>query len=203
MIKLSANAILWLIALFLILFLSMRVVHLNNSNTKLKADAAELEEQLKSKVVVEKDKIVYVYRDKDNKPKQESVYIPSAGSVSILTPKPEEELHLGFLDSLTTHVIETDTGLILVKYRGFTINPEISLFYAGVGPEVGGQLQIAFWGRYGAGIGIGHRGTLYAFGERNISDILSFTKNTNVMINIGRNLKEQKLVFGAGISVNF
>lgn len=203
MIKLTTNAILWLVALLLILFLSFRVAYLNKANTNLRANAAELEEQLKSKVVVEKDKIVYVYRDKENKPVQEEVYVPSAGSVSILTPKPNEELHLGFWDNLTTHIIDTENGLILVKYRGFTISPEIALFYAGVGPEVGGQLQIAFWGRYGAGIGIGHRGTLYAFGERSISDIIPFATNTNVMLNIGRNLKEQKMVVGAGISVHF
>lgn len=203
MIKLTANGLLWLVAILLIIFLSVRVAYLNKSNMNLRADKAELEEQLKSKVVVEKDKIVYVYRDKENKPVQQELYVPSAGSISIVTPKPEESLHLSFLDKLTTQIIETDNGLILVKYRGFTFSPEISLFYAGVGPEVGGQVQIAFWGRYGAGIGIGHRGTLYAFGERAISDIIPFATNTNFMINIGRNLKEQKMVVGAGLSVHF
>ncbi len=201
--NLSINSILWIAAFVLIAFLSMRISYLSSANSKLRFNNAELEEQLKSKVVVEKDKLIYVYRDKENKPKQEEVYIPHAGSVTVVTPKDNEEVNLSTIDNLTSQVIETDTGTILVKYRGFTISPEISLFYAGVGPEVGLQTQLAFWGRYGAGIGIGHRSTLYGFAERNISDIIPVAKNTNFMINIGKNLKDQKVVVGAGLSVHF
>lgn len=62
------------------------------------------------------------------------------------------------------------------------------------------QLRLLYWNRYNAGVGIGHKDTVYIYGSRNISDILSFTRNSSLEIGLGKNFKDQDTRFIIGLS---
>jgi hypothetical protein len=182
-------------------FLILRVVHLDEQNNDLRGKTAELSEQLKSQTVITKEKIVYKYRDSEGKPKEQSIYIPSEGSVNIITPKDNETVKPSTLDNFFNTTIEhTDGSIIMIQNKGFCIAPEVGVFISKE-TEVALQVRLLYWNRYNAGIGFGHKDTLFIYGSRSISDILSFTRNTSLQIGVGKNLKEQDTRFLVGIGV--
>lgn len=193
----------YLILAFIIAFL---VWNNHKLNKKLKAaysKNAELEEELKTKITITKDKIVYVYRDKET-PKQEEAYVPPMGEVEIKAPK-EEKVNGSLVPnkvecSWFQKKIELDNAIVCITNKGFGVKPGLGTFIAKE-PEVSFNLSLAYWGRYITGIGFGHRETAFVYGGRHISDILSFAPNTFIMGGLGYNLKEQdkRVLLGLGI----
>lgn len=194
------NKYIIIILLALIAFLSFRVVYLNNQNIALRGKTAELSEQLKSQIVITKEKIIYKYREND-KAKEKNIYIPSEGKVDIITPKENENIKLGKIEGLFSNIIEqTDGSLIKIQNKGFCFAPELGAIWSKEF-EATLQLRLMYWNRYNAGVGIGHKETIFIYGSRNISDILNFTRNTSFQIGLGKNIKEQDTRFIIGLSV--
>lgn len=193
-----------LIPYLVIAFLLFRIVYLNKQNTKLIDKTAALEENLKNKTVIYKDRIVYKERVdtvSGAEVKQETVYIPVDGKVEILTPTEQNKLDLNYLDKLFNHIIKQEDGsIILIKNKGFTIAPEISTLYSNK-LELGLQLKLFYWSRYNAGLGITNEETLYGYVSRNISDIIPIFKNTSAQVSYGKDLDDgnTKILFGVSV----
>lgn len=195
------NKYIIIVLLALIAFLSFRVVYLNNQNIALRGKTAELSEQLKTQTIITKEKIVYKYRDKEGNAKQQEVYIPSEGKVDIITPKDNETIKPSKIDNFFNEIIEqTDGSLIKIQNKGFCFAPELGAIWSKEF-EASLQLRLMYWNRYNAGVGIGHKETIFIYGSRNISDILNFTRNTSLQIGLGKNIKDNDTRFIVGLSV--
>ena len=188
----------------LIAFLLYRIVSLNKQNTILIDKTATLEENLKNKTIIYKDKIIYKERVdtvSGTEIKQETVYVPADGKIEILTPAEQEKLDLGILDKVFNHIIKQEDGsVILVKDKGFTIAPEVAALYSNK-LELGFQLKVFYWSRYNTGIGITNEETLYGYISRNISDIIPFLKNSSAQVGYGKDLDDgnTKILFGVNV----
>lgn len=195
------NKYIIIILLALIVFLSLRITYLNNQNINLRNKTAELSEQLKSQTVITKEKIIYKYRNAEGKALQKELYVPSEGKIEIITPKDNETIKNTFSDKIFNEIIEqTDGSIIRIQNKGFAFAPEAGFIYSKEF-EAALQLRLIYWNRYNAGIGIGHKETIFIYGSRNISDILNFTRNTSFQIGLGKNIKEQDTRFIVGLSV--
>ena len=186
----------------LIVFLFFRISYLNKQNIRLKNKTATLEENLKKKTIIYKDKIIFKEREvTGTNIKQETFYIPSEGKVEILNPKDDEQYDLTLIDKIFNKVIKQEDGtILLIKNKGFSIAPEVSIMFSNE-LEVGGQLKLLYWSRYSSGIGFSDKQTLYGYVRRNISDIFNFTKNTSIQLAVGKNFKEQETRFLLGVNV--
>lgn len=194
------NKYIIIILLALIVFLSLRVVYLDKQNITLRGKTAELSEQLKSQTIITKEKIVYKYRNSDGKPQQQEYYVPSEGSIEIITPKENEDLKPTIVDNFFNTIVEqTDGSLIKIQNKGLCFAPEIGIIYSKE-LEAALQLRLLYWNRYNVGVGIGHKDTVYIYSSRNISDILSFTRNSSLEIGLGKNFKDQDTRFIIGLS---
>ena len=191
-----------LLPYLLIVFLFFRISYLNKQNIRLKNKTATLEENLKKKTIIYKDKIVFKEREvTGTNIKQETFYIPSEGKVEILNPKDDEQYDLTLIDKMFNKVIKQEDGtILLIKNKGFSIAPEVSIMLSNE-LEVGGQLKLLYWSRYSSGIGFSDKQTLYGYISRNISDIFNFTKNTSIQLAVGKNFKEQETRFLLGVNV--
>lgn len=193
-----------LIPYLIITFLLIRIIYLNKQNTILIDKTATLEENLKNKTVIYKDKIIYKERIdtvSGTEVKQETVYIPIDGKVEILTPAEQEKLNLNILDKAFNHIIKQEDGsVILIKNKGFTIAPEVAALYSDK-LELGLQVKVFYWDRYNLGAGITNNSVLYGYASRNISDILNFTKNTSIQAGLGKDLDDGDTKFLFGLSV--
>ena len=191
-----------LLPYLLIVFLFFRISYLNKQNIRLKNKTATLEENLKKKTVIYKDKIIFKEREvTGTNIKQETFYIPSEGKVEILNPKDGAQYDLALIDKIFNKVVKQEDGtILLIKNKGFSIAPEASIMFSNE-LEVGGQLKLLYWSRYSSGIGFSDKQTLYGYISRNISDIFNFTKNTSVQLAVGKNFKEQETRFLLGVNV--
>lgn len=191
-----------LLPYLLIVFLFFRISYLNKQNIRLKNKTATLEENLKKKTIIYKDKIIFKEREvTGTNIKQETFYIPSEGKVEILNPKDGVQYDLTLIDKIFNKVIKQKDGtILLIKNKGFSIAPEVSIMLSSE-LEVGGQLKLLYWSRYSSGIGFSDKQTLYGYVSRNISDIFNFTKNTSIQLAIGKNFKEQETRFLLGVNV--
>jgi len=194
-----------LIPYLVIAFLLFRIVYLNKQNTVLIDKNATLEENLKNKTVIYKDKIIYKERIGDSVTgtdiKQTTIYVPIDGKIEILTPTEGNKLNLGTFDKLFNHIIKQEDGsIILVKDKGFTISPEVAALYSDK-LELGLQLKLFYWSRYNFGTGITNNSVLYGYASRNLSDILNFTKNTSIQAGLGKDLDDGITKFLFGLSV--
>lgn len=194
-----------LIPYLIIAFLLIRIVYLNKQNTVLIDKNATLEENLKNKTIIYKDKIIYKERIGDSVTgtdiKQTTIYVPIDGKIEILTPAEGNKLNLGTFDKLFNHIIKQEDGsIILVKDKGFTISPEVAALYSDK-LELGLQLKLFYWSRYNFGAGITNNSVLYGYASRNISDILNFTKNTSIQAGLGKDLDDGDTKFLFGLSV--
>ena len=191
-----------LLPYLLIVFLFFRISYLNKQNIRLKNKTATLEENLKKKTIVYKDKIIFKEREvTGTNIKQETFYIPSEGKVEILNPKDDEQYDLTLIDKIFNKVIKQEDGtILLIKNKGFSIAPEVSIMLSNE-LEVGGQLKLLYWSRYSSGVGFSDKQTLYGYISRNISDIFNFTKNTSIQLAVGKNFKEQETRFLLGVNV--
>lgn len=191
-----------LIPYLIITFLLIRIVYLNKQNTILIDKTATLEENLKNKTIIYKDKIVYKERVVNGtEVKQTTVYVPIDGQIEILTPAEQEKLNLGIFDKTFNHIIKQEDGsVILIKNKGFTLAPEISSLYSNK-LELGFQIKVFYWSRYNAGLGITNEETLYGYISRNISDIIPILKNTSAQISYGKDLDDgnSKILFGLNV----
>lgn len=196
--------ILKILPYILIAFLLYRIVSLNKQNTILIDKTATLEENLKNKTIIYKDKIIYKERIdtvSGTEVKQETVYIPTDGKVEILTPTEQEKLNLNIFDKTFNHIIKQEDGsVILIKNKGFTLAPEISALYSNK-LELGFQIKVFYWSRYNAGVGITNEETLYGYISRNISDIIPFIRNTSAQVAYGKDLDEGNTKFLFGVNV--
>ena len=193
-----------LIPYLIIAFLLIRIVYLNKQNTILIDKTATLEENLKNKTVIYKDKIIYKERVdtvSGTEVKQETVYIPIDGKIEILTTSEQEKLNLNILDKAFNHIIKQEDGsVILIKNKGFTLAPEVAALYSDK-LELGLQLKLFYWSRYNFGAGITNNSVLYGYASRNLSDILNFTKNTSIQAGLGKDLEDGGTKFLFGLSV--
>lgn len=191
-----------LLPYLLIVFLFFRISYLNKQNIRLKNKTATLEENLKKKTIIYKDKIIFKEREvTGTNIKQETFYIPSEGKVEILNPKDDVQYNLTLIDKIFNKVIKQEDGtILLIKNKGFSIAPEVSIMLSNE-LEVGGQLKLLYWSRYSSGIGFSDKQTLYGYISRNISDIFNFTKNTSIQLAVGKNFKEQETRFLLGVNV--
>ena len=195
-----------LIPYLIIAFLLFRIIYLNKQNTVLIDKNVTLEENLKNKTIIYKDKIIYKERIKGNdvtgtEVQQTTVYVPVDGKIEILTPEEGNKLELGTLDKIFNHIIKQEDGsIILVKDKGFTFAPEIAGLYSDK-LELGVQLKVFYWSRYNFGAGITNNSVLYGYASRSISDILSFTRNTSAQIGLGKDLEDGNTKFLFGLSV--
>ena len=133
---------------------------------KLAAQTGTLADSQSARVVVKDNKLTATVRQADGSVKTEVKYVPPEGRAELLSP--------------------TDgTTEISVKRVGFTFRPAVQGL---VGKELKAGLgaRLAYFDRYGAGVGLDTDLEGYLFVDRRLDDLTGLLKNTTVGLYGGR-----------------
>ena len=133
---------------------------------KLSAQSGTLTESQAARVVVKDNKLTATVRHTDGSVKTEVKYVPPEGKAEVVQP--------------------TDgTTEISVKRAGFTFRPAVQGL---VGKELKAGLgaRLAYFDRYGAGVGLDSDLEGYLFVDRRLDDLTGLLKNTTVGLYGGR-----------------
>ncbi len=133
---------------------------------KLSAQSGTLPDSQASRVVVKDNKLTATVRQADGTVKTEVKYVPPEGRAEVLQP--------------------TDgPAEISVKRVGFTFRPAVQGL---LGKELKAGLgaRLAYFDRYGAGVGLDSDLEGYLFVDRRLDDLTGLLKNTTVGLYGGR-----------------
>jgi len=162
------------IIIALVCFLTFFIVQ--NKLNKDKLDTLMLEnrtlsDQLQASISINNGKVTILYRDRE-KIKYVDRYLPPEGD--------------GTINIGTDGTIEVN-----VKDKGFTFLPQLGLGVASsVHPQVAARL--AYWNRYGLGLGLSSDGVNLFF-DRRVDDFIPFMNNSTIGVYIDRNNTGLKL----------
>lgn len=155
------NKIIFVILLSIIGYLGF-CNYLNTTKIdKLTIENATLSEDLKSKTAIYKDKVIYQTRIKE-KVVTQIKYLPPEGQATIT-------------------VDNNNQTILTVKQKGFCIYPAIQGI-ASKTLQIGLGVRLAYWNRYGLGLGLSNEIKPYLYIDRRISDFIPFCQNTSVGI---------------------
>ena len=132
---------------------------------KLTAKTATLPESTAAQVVIKANKITAKVRQPDGSVKATVKYVPPEGTVEVVRP---------------THGAET----IRVKRAGFTFRPAVQGL---LGNEIKAGLgaRLAYFDRYGAGVGLDQNAAPYVFADRRLDDFTGLLRNTTAGVFVG------------------
>ena len=133
---------------------------------KLAAQSGTLPDSQSARVVVKDNKLTATVRQADGTVKTQVKYVPPEGRAEVVQPTegPAE---------------------ITVKRAGFTFRPAVQGL---IGQELKGGLgaRLAYFDRYGAGVGLDTNLEGYLFVDRRLDDLTGLLKNTTVGLYGGR-----------------
>lgn len=133
---------------------------------KLATQTATLPESTAAQVVVKANKLTAKVRQPDGSVKATVKYVPPEGTVEVVRP---------------TQGAET----IRVKRAGFTFRPAVQGL---LGNEVKAGLgaRLAYFDRYGAGVGLDQNAAPYVFADRRLDDLTGLLRNTTAGVFVGQ-----------------
>ena len=133
---------------------------------KLSAQSGTLSDSQAALVVVKDNKLTSTVRQLDGTVKTEVKYVPPEGRAEVLQPT-------------------SGTTEISVKRVGFTFRPAVQGL---LGKELKAGLgaRLAYFDRYGAGVGLDSDLAGYLFVDRRLDDLTGMLKNTTVGLYGGR-----------------
>lgn len=132
---------------------------------KLTAKTATLPESTAAQVVVKANKLTAKVRQPDGSVKATVKYVPPEGSVEVVRP---------------TQGAET----IRVKHAGFTFRPAVQGLL-GSDIKAGLGARLAYFERYGAGVGLDQTAAPYVFADRRLDDLTGLLHNTTAGVFVG------------------
>lgn len=132
---------------------------------KLTAKTATLPESTAAQVVIKANKITAKVRQPDGSVKATVKYLPPEGTVEVVRP---------------TQGAET----IRVKRAGFTFRPAV---HGLLGNDIKAGLgaRLAYFDRYGAGVGLDQNAAPYVFADRRLDDFTGLLRNTTAGVFVG------------------
>ena len=132
---------------------------------KLTAKTATLPENTAAQVVIKANKLTAKVRQPDGSVKATVKYVPPEGTVEVVRP---------------TQGAET----IRVKRAGFTFRPAVQGL---LGNEIKAGLgaRLAYFDRYGAGVGLDQKAAPYVFADRRLDDFTGLLRNTTAGVFVG------------------
>ena len=132
---------------------------------KLTARTATLPENTAAQVVVKANKLTAKVRQPDGSVKDTVKYVPPEGTVEVVRP---------------TQGAET----IRVKCAGFTFRPAVQGLL-GSDIKAGLGVRLAYFDRYGAGVGLDQTAAPYVFADRRLDDLTGLLHNTTAGVFVG------------------
>lgn len=132
---------------------------------KLTAKTATLPESTAAQVVVKANKLTAKVRQPDGSVKATVKYVPPEGSVEVVRPTQGAEM-------------------IRVKRAGFTFRPAVQGLL-GSDIKAGLGARLAYFDRYGAGVGLDQTATPYVFADRRLDDLTGLLHNTTAGVFVG------------------
>lgn len=132
---------------------------------KLTAKTATLPESTAAQVVIKANKITAKVRQPDGSVKATVKYVPPEGTVEVVRP---------------TQGAET----IRVKRAGFTFRPAVQGLL-GSDIKAGLGARLAYFDRYGAGVGLDQNAAPYVFADRRLDDLTGLLHNTTAGVFVG------------------
>ena len=154
-----------LLALLLLAGLLLSNWHKARQLDKLTAKTATLPETTAAQVVVKANKLTAKVRQPDGSVKATVKYVPPEGSVEVVRP---------------TQGAET----IRVKRAGFTFRPAVQGLL-GSDIKAGLGARLAYFDRYGAGVGLDQNAAPYVFADRRLDDFTGLLRNTTAGVFVG------------------
>lgn len=133
---------------------------------KLTAKTATLPESTAAQVVIKANKLTAQVRQSDGSVKATVKYVPPEGTVEVVRP---------------TQGAET----IRVKRAGFTFRPAVQGLL-GSDIKAGLGARLAYFDRYGAGIGLDQNAAPYVFADRRLDDFTGLLRNTTAGVFVGQ-----------------
>ena len=133
---------------------------------KLTAKTATLPENTAAQVVVKANKLTAKVRQPDGSVKSTVKYVPPEGTVEVVRP---------------TQGAET----IRVKRAGFTFRPAVQGLL-GSDIKAGLGARLAYFDRYGAGVGLDQKAAPYVFADRRLDDFTGLLRNTTAGVFVGQ-----------------
>ena len=155
-----------LLALLLLAGLLFSNWHKARQLDKLTAKTATLPETTAAQVVVKANKLTAKVRQPDGSVKATVKYVPPEGSVEVVRP---------------TQGAET----IRVKRAGFTFRPAVQGLL-GSDIKAGLGARLAYFDRYGAGVGLDQNAAPYVFADRRLDDFTGLLRNTTAGVFVGQ-----------------
>ena len=155
-----------LLALLLLAGLLFSNWHKVRQLDKLTAKTATLPESTAAQVVVKANKLTAKVRQPDGSVKATVKYVPPEGTVEVVR-----------------HTQGAET--IRVKRAGFTFRPAVQGL---LGNEVKAGLgaRLAYFDRYGAGLGLDQNAAPYVFADRRLDDLTGLLRNTTAGVFVGQ-----------------
>lgn len=149
----------------------------------LTAQNTTLEKDLKASISISGRKIIYKTRTLAGEVKTIIKYLPPEGGATINQSATSGEIDLR------------------VKARGLTFKPALAGLF-GPTPQIGVEARLAYWNRYGAGLGVGFNNNIgdtsvYVMADRRADDLLPWFDNLAIGGYAGSNAYGP--VFGLGI----
>ena len=133
---------------------------------KLTAKTATLPETTAAQVVIKANKLTAKVRQPDGSVKATVKYVPPEGTVEVVRP---------------TQGAET----IRVKRAGFTFRPAVQGLL-GSDIKAGLGARLAYFDRYGAGVGLDQNAAPYVFADRRLDDFTGLLRNTTAGVFVGQ-----------------
>jgi hypothetical protein len=198
----NLKTLLIIVLIIIAIVLNWQLGYKQKEVDKLSADNGVLADNLKSQVIIEKERIVYKTRvndPRDKVPRVNGSRISETGKVKTeikyLPPEGNAEINTD-LNGNTT---------ISIRNKGLCFEPCVSAVTTVEGVKAGLGARLAYWGRYGFGVGVNYllddNGSNNIFKpqvviDKRISDVVPFIRNTTVGIVYDGNI-------GASISIYF
>ena len=123
------------------------------------APAGTLTQSQAARVVVQDHKLTAALRQADGSVQTQVKYVPPEGRAEIVQPK-------------------DGAVQISVKRAGFTFRPAVQGL-VGKESKAGLGVRVAYFNRYGAGLGLDTDLDIYLFADRRLDDVAGFLKNTS------------------------
>jgi hypothetical protein len=168
------NKFIYVICAFVVGYFAINNYILNNRNDKLtienttiSAENMVLWEKLKSKTVIYKDKIIQQIKYQDR-------------IITVIKYLPPEGQAIITVDN-------NNQTTLTVKQKGFCIYPA----FQGIASktlQIGLGVRLAYWNRYGLGLGLSNEIKPYLYIDRRISDFIPFMQNTAVGVSYDGNI---------------
>lgn len=138
------------------------------TNNELMTTNGKLSEQIKFSVSTQKEKIIWKYKQADQKVITQIKYVPIEGGAEI--------------------TVDNDDNIVVdVKTKGFCVKPNIDIFYDN-GVKGGLSFRLMYWNRWGFCAGVSQELKPYVMIDRRTTDFLPMFDNTSIGLAVGKDI---------------